>query len=32
MRMLRKAQVKRLGGRDIMGQAKFVESLFGAAA
>jgi hypothetical protein len=27
--MMRKEQVKRLDGRDSMGQAKFVESLFG---
>jgi IS6 family transposase len=32
MRMLRKGQVKRLDGRDAVGQAKFVESLFGVAA
>ena len=32
MRMMRKGQVKRLGGRDAIGQAKFVESLFGVAA
>lgn len=32
MHMLRKGQVKRLDGRDAVGQAKFVESLFGAAA
>ena len=30
--MMRKGQVKRLDGRDSMGQAKFVESLFGVAA
>jgi hypothetical protein len=29
--MMRKGQVKRLDGRDSKGQAKFVESLFGAA-
>jgi transposase-like protein len=32
MHMMRKGQVKRLGGRDAMGQAKFVASLFGVAA
>jgi transposase, IS6 family len=32
MHMLRKGQVKRLDGRDAVGQAKFVESLFGIAA
>ena len=32
MHMMRKGQVKRLGGRDSVGQAKFVESLFGVAA
>ena len=32
MHMLRKGQVKRLDGRDALGQAKFVESLFGIAA
>ena len=30
--MMRKGQVKRLDGRDSVGQAKFVESLFGEAA
>ena len=30
--MMRKGQVKRLGGRDTVGQAKFVQGLFGAAA
>jgi transposase, IS6 family len=30
--MLRKGQVKRLDGRDTIGQAKFVASLFGIAA
>ena len=30
--MMRKGQVKRLDGRDAMGQAKFVESLFQIAA
>ena len=29
---MRKEQVKRLDGRDSVGQAKFVESLFGVAA
>ncbi len=32
MHMLRKGQVKRLGGRDAVGRAKFVSSLFGVAA
>ena len=32
MHMMRKGQVKRLDGRDALGQAKFVESLFGIAA
>lgn len=30
--MMRKGQVKRLDGRDSVGQARFVESLFGASA
>ena len=30
--MMRKGQVKRLDGRDLVGQAKFVASLFGVAA
>ena len=30
--MMRKGQVKRLGGRDAAGLAMFVESLFGIAA
>jgi transposase-like protein len=30
--MMRKGQIKRLDGRDAEGQAKFVASLFGAAA
>lgn len=30
--MMRKGQVKRLNGKDAIGQAKFVESLFGIAA
>jgi hypothetical protein len=29
---MRKGQVKRLDGRDSVGQAKFIESLFGVAA
>lgn len=32
LRMMSKGQVKRLGGRDAAGHAKFVESLFGVAA
>jgi hypothetical protein len=32
MHMVRKGQVKRLGGRDAVGQAKFIESLFQLAA
>ena len=32
MHVLRKGQVKRLDGRDAMGQAKFVASLFDVAA
>jgi transposase, IS6 family len=32
MHMMRKGQVKRLAGRDAIGQAKFIESLFGVAA
>jgi IS6 family transposase len=32
LHMIRKGQVKRLGGRDTVGQAKFVASLFGIAA
>ena len=32
MHMMRKGQVKRLDGRDSVGQAKFVKSLFGVAA
>jgi transposase, IS6 family len=32
MHVMRKGQVKRLDGRDAVGQAKFVESLFGIAA
>jgi transposase, IS6 family len=30
--LMRKGQVKSLDGRDVVGQAKFVESLFGVAA
>ena len=32
MHMMRKGQVKRLGGRDAVGQAKFIASLFSLAA
>jgi hypothetical protein len=32
LHIMRKGQVKRLDGRDVIGQAKFVESLFGVAA
>ncbi len=32
LHMMRKGQVKRLGGRDTSGQASFVASLFGVAA
>jgi hypothetical protein len=32
LHMMRKGQVKRLGGRDATGQAKFVESLSGVVA
>ena len=32
MHMMRKGQVKRLDGRDALGQVKFIESLFGIAA
>jgi transposase, IS6 family len=32
MHIMRRGQVKRLDGRDAIGQAKFVESLFGVAA
>jgi IS6 family transposase len=32
LNMMRKGQVKRLEGKDAMGQAKFVETLFGIAA
>ncbi len=32
MHMVKKGQVKRLDGRDAMGQVKFIESLFGIAA
>jgi transposase-like protein len=30
--MMRKGQVKMLAGRDLIGEAKFIESLFGVAA
>jgi len=30
--MMRKGQIKRIGGKDAVGQAKFVASLFGIAA
>jgi hypothetical protein len=30
--MMKKGQVKKLDGRDALGQARFVESLFGVAA
>jgi IS6 family transposase len=30
--MMRKGQLKRIGGKDVVGQAKFVASLFGVAA
>jgi hypothetical protein len=30
--MIKKGQIKKLGGRDAVGQAKSVESLFGVAA
>ena len=32
MHVMRKGQVKRLDGMDARGQAKFIESLFGATA
>jgi hypothetical protein len=32
LHMMRKGQVKRLDGRDAVGQARFVESLFEVAA
>ena len=32
MHVMRKGQVKKLAGRDAIGQARFVESLFGIAA
>jgi transposase-like protein len=32
LHMMRKGQVKRLDGRDSVGQARFVESLFGVVA
>jgi hypothetical protein len=30
--MMRKGQLKRISGQDVVGQARFVESLFGVAA
>jgi hypothetical protein len=30
--MIRKGQLKRIAGNDLIGKAKFVESLFGVAA
>lgn len=30
--MMRKGQIKKVDGRDTVGRAKFVESLFGVAA
>ena len=30
--MMKKGQVKRLDGRDALGQAKFISNLFGVAA
>ncbi len=32
MHMMRKGQLKRIGGEDVVGQVKFVESLFGITA
>ena len=32
LHMMRKGQIKRLDGRDAVGQAKFVAGLFGVAA
>jgi transposase-like protein len=32
LHMMSKGQLKRIGGEDVVGQAKFVESLFGVAA
>jgi transposase-like protein len=31
LHMMRKGQVKRLEGRDVVGQARFVQNLFGVA-
>lgn len=31
LHMMSKGQVKRIGGRDVVGQARFVASLFGVA-
>jgi hypothetical protein len=30
--MMKKGQLKRISGEDVVGQAKFVENLFGVAA
>lgn len=32
LHMMRKGQLKRISGEDVVGQVKFVESLFGIAA
>jgi len=32
LHMMRKGQLKRISGEDVVGQARFVESLFGIAA
>ncbi len=32
LHMMRKGQLKRISGQDVMGQAKFVKNLFGVAA
>jgi len=32
LHMMRKGQLKRTSGEDVVGQARFVESLFGVAA
>ena len=32
LHMMSKGQLKSIGGEDVVGQAKFIESLFGAAA
>jgi hypothetical protein len=29
--MMRKGQLKKIGGRDVVGQVRFIESLFGVA-